>query len=191
MPENSLYSIPSYLSCWWVEGNQHCQTVPLRKKTWKPNETYRTYRFLSKEWEKQLNTIRKKKKKRIVVMKDEDFISTRISTSFYLAVREIRTCHSASSQITAQPVNTNWALDPTLRCFYFLFNIVSCIHVLTEVKLDDPSSYPLCFICQSYKSQRKIDAFIPRKEKDSKHCYEVGYFFSCIISAAVVYNKNI
>lgn len=66
---------------------------------------------------------------------------------FYLAVRETKTCHSASSQITVQPVNTNRALDMMLRCFYFLFNIVLCIHVLIEVKLDDPSSYPLCFIC--------------------------------------------
>lgn len=51
------------------------------------------------------------------------------------------------------------------RHFYFLFNNVSCIHVLIKVKLGDPSSSPLHFICQSYKSQRKLVHLYCEKRK--------------------------
>lgn len=110
---------------------------------------FRRHRFLSREKGKQLNEIRGEK-----CYRKRGFYFHQNLHLFYLAVRETKACHSTSSQITAQPVNTNWALDPMLRCFYFLFNTVSCIHVLIEVKLNDPSSYPLFYLPKLQKPKK-------------------------------------
>lgn len=148
--------------------------------TWKPNDTFRIYKFLLQEREKLLNTVKKKVKKSKQWKRGFwGLYYLQNSSLFYLTPRETKTCHPVSSQISVQPINTNWALDMMLMCFYSISNTFSCIHVLIKVKLDDPSSYPLHFICQRYKSQRKMVPLYCEKRKTPNIVMKKG-ISSCV-----------
>lgn len=135
--------------------------------TWKPNDTFRIYKFLLQEREKLLNTVKKNVKK-----------SKQRKRGLFLALLppefQLLLFNSQGNKDLSSSIFTNFS--PTYKyklstwydvdwCCYSISNTFSCIHVLIKVKLDDPSNYPLHLICQSYKSQRKMVPLYCEKRK--------------------------